>query len=875
MWHPIEPSRNSAKLAVWDSLFEDYFMRFAVTPSSRQRLQLFSSPATFLWAFLLAVGLLARPSLSAEFVEISEANWKSVVPTGKEADWIFGDFVLRNDKVTAVIANPVQTRNANMTVRNVAGAMIDLTFRYRPSDQLSCYYPGAGEFPIRYISASDTAKGTVVTVSSDWRKDMPEMSVAYELNDGDSHITVTTTFTNPHQEDVRFPLRDAVRADRGFSHRLTDSLYVCSDDWWRQAYGIKSSGHQLAAVGDSVDKGRPVISFKGESGSKVTLRPGESYTLKRTLIPGENEIDVESAAMALDGTKLATAAIVVVDPKGFVPTAELTINSVAGDQTQSIGRVVTGEAGPTILKLLPGNYSVTAKGLGRGEKTIEFEATQESQAMVRIELPEPGYVHAHITDDKGTAIPAKVQFVAENGDNPNFGPDTKSFGVRNVRYTANGKVSTAVAPGDYRIIISRGPEYDADFQTINVESGKVTTINSKIKRSVQSEGWVSSDFHSHSTPSGDNTSDQFGRVLNLLAEHIEFAPCTEHNRVSSYVPHLDRLKAHDFMATCTGMELTGKPLPINHQNAFPMHHHPHTQDGGGPITSQNPITQIERLAMWDGGSEKLIQENHPNLEQIWADRDLNGEEDEGFNKMFGFMDVIEVHPPADIFAEPGTKTGQYNNVIQSWLRMINKGFRIPGVVNTDAHYNFHGSGWLRNYIKSSSDQPTQIDTMEMVHESEHGHIIMTNGPFLEVTATSGDNTAIPGDDLKASDKKVTVLVKVQCPNWFDINRVQLLLNGRLSEAHHFTRRKTPQAFSNDVVKFEQAIEVELDQDTHIIAATIGDGLKLGAVMGPDHGDDVPVAFSNPIFVDVDADGKFSPNGDLLGLPFPYKEDPTQ
>jgi len=56
--------------------------------------------------------------------------------------------------------------------------------------------------------------------------------------------------------------------------------------------------------------------------------------------------------------------------------------------------------------------------------------------------------------------------------------------------------------------------------------------------------------------------------------------------------------------------------------------------------------------MWDSNSDKLVQENHPNLVQILGDRDLNGKPDGGFEKMFGFMDVIEVHPPEGIFTKP-------------------------------------------------------------------------------------------------------------------------------------------------------------------------------------------------------------------------------
>ena len=42
---------------------------------------------------------------------------------------------------------------------------------------------------------------------------------------------------------------------------------------------------------------------------------------------------------------------------------------------------------------------------------------------------------------------------------------------------------------------------------------------------------------------------------------------------------------------------------------------------------------------------------------------------------------------------------------------------------------------------------------------------------------------------------------------------------------------------------------------------------LGPVMGDEHYSDVPIAVSNPIFVDVDGQG-FKANGDTLGTPLP-------
>src|SRR5206468_3202250 len=91
---------------------------------------------------LFAAALFALPLHAAEVVVLTNENWNKYAPPGKEADCILGDYVLKSDKVWAVIAQPAPWRNANMTVRQVGGAVIDLTTTTNPNDQLSAFYPG-------------------------------------------------------------------------------------------------------------------------------------------------------------------------------------------------------------------------------------------------------------------------------------------------------------------------------------------------------------------------------------------------------------------------------------------------------------------------------------------------------------------------------------------------------------------------------------------------------------------------------------------------------------------------------------------------------------------------------------------------------------
>ncbi|MEX2139418.1 MAG: CehA/McbA family metallohydrolase [Pirellulales bacterium] len=893
----------------------------------------------------------------AELVRLSAENWEQYAPQGKEVDAIYGDFVLRNDKLIAVIAQPLASRHANLTVKNVAGAIIDLTRRDRPNDQLSAYYPCGSRYSFiddatvdgRKADRDNAASFAGKTVSLELiavldaksKVPRPRVTLRYTLADGEPFLRVDTVHRNDSDKPLAETFTDAIRADRvfrfGTDDRLFESspvakaahnLFWASDEWFGQSYGVICEGRQIRMT----ETNRPQLQLLKNGSAEAAIPPGAEITIARKIFPGATIYDVRAVAQELAGVASRPLNVQVTDRDGPVahalvaiddgrapeppPDADKAIPETTATQPApqpiettylkaSYGLARTDAEGRIRAHLPHGKWRVVVRALGRGEASFPANSLPDGagkknprggkvspEINTAIKLPAPGYVVARITDDRDRPIPAKVAFIGKNGTaDPFFGPDTSDVAIHNVRYTHNGVFRQQIAPGRYDVIVSYGTEYDVLFTEIEVTRGEEIPLAARLARSVNTAGWVSSDFHSHSSPSGDNVTSQEGRVINLLAEHIEFAPCTEHNRVDSYVPILKRLDAEGLMATCSGIELTGQPLPVNHQNAFPLVHKTRTQDGGGPETHLDPVVQIERLALWDDKSDKIVQGNHPNLPQILGDRDLNAQPDDGFRKMFGFMDVVEVHPPQGIFTPPAQldTTGKGpRNPIFHWMQMTNLGYRIPGVVNTDAHYNFHGSGGLRNYIKSSTDDPAKIDTMEMVRESEAGHIVMTNGPFLEVSARAAsvaaaatakqgrDRTpadgkaALPGDDLAAPDGQVELSIRVQCPNWFDINRVQVFLNGRPEKNVNFTRRENPDRFGKDAVRFNATIPLKLTEDTHIIVAAIGEGLTLGTIMGPSWGKQPPTAVSNPIFVDVDGGG-FKPNGDRLGVELPLEK----
>ena len=861
--------------------------------SSHQLLVFSQFLATLTMGFMVA-----EWTVAAEVVQLNMENWDEYAPAGKEVDCIYGDYVMRSDRIIAVVAEAIATRNANLVTLRVGGSVIDLTRRDEQNDQLTCFYPVGGT--VREIGGHYTLTGPITwpeecektpgvarlafkaTPNVPHAPDIEGLSVyvAYELLDGVDYLTVYTLLINSTDAPITVPISDMTwahgdtKGSEGFVVHYDEKfpIWWCNDLYWRAAYGtlpVNSKSRPHRREGDQKPgtlSGRNDY-FMDENLEGLTVPGSGSFILERVVIPAADTFAVYAVERERRGENLATSLTVITDPAGPVSGAYVEVKR----RDQIIGKARADEKGQLNMRLPVGQYTWTVSGQGRNDVVVPTELKAKDN-LLKVQMELPGYIEGEISDEAGQGIPCKIAFSGSGVEDPDFGPDTAVHGIRNLWYSHNGAFRVELLPGEYELLISHGPEYDAAVATVKVKSGETTDIREKLRRSVNTSGWISSDLHSHASESGDNTTSQRGRVLNLLAEHLEFIPCTEHQRTSSYQPHLEYFGAAQRVLTCPGIELTGLPVMLNHQNAFPMIHRPHTQDGGAPPVHVNPVAQIARLAMWDDGSDKVVQVNHPRTPQMLGDADRDGNPDGGFREIFHYADIMEVHPPEEIFKGPDAYRERPDGKvprIQNWLQMLNLGYRLPGVVNTDAHRNYHGSGWLRNYIRSSTDDPSEADLMEICHALEQGQVVMSNGPFMEVEAFSADDRVGPGEDLLATSGAVDLQIRVECPNWLDVNRVQVLVNGRPDKRFNFTRRSHGEMFGNESVKFNNRIGLSLPTDAHVIVVAAAEGRHLGKVFGPVRGDLMPVAISNPIFVDTSGDG-FQPNEDLLGFPLPVE-----
>lgn len=816
----------------------------------------------FFRVWILAVSLGSLPVSTARAVEVIEvsAQTTDALPRGKEADGIIGDFVLRNAKIEALVSGNLPDRKANMSVHYHAptpGCLYDLSVRGSDNDQLTFLGPGGLSGPVSYvktIEADESLLGVpgVRVVRTAALGAGKALQHDYLLGDGWPHLAIISVYRNEGPGD--WEVRPGSEWKQLSGGETVDGIVTgdAMNPTDRQGYAAQTSEWS-----GELRLGAP-------AGPRI-LQPGEEATYLTVVAPGRSPAHAYGQVHRLKG-ETGTLIATIRDADGPVTSATV---RVAGAGKPAL-RAYTDDKGELELSLPPGDYDLEVRDLGRPTGKMTAPVKSGESTALEIELEPAARVRLEVTDSSGQRIPCKVQFQGRNDTrDPEFGVPIQARGCHNIYMSPSGAFTQQVDPGDYRLIITRGIEYSHDTWDITAEPGKEVFIKTRLERLVDTTGWISTDFHNHSTPSGDNYCGTDDRVINLAVEQVEFAPTTEHNRLYDWGPHIRRLELTRELRTVVGIELTG---PNAHFNAFPLQASPHVQDGGGPRWQQDPrICAIVLRDFQGGGPFRWVQLNHPDVGKFFRDRNGDGAADGGYRGLDMLIDAAEVWSLNILEATPrirrtvrGKVTETPNNTF-AWLQLLNQGIRMNCVAVSDAHAVFGNSvgGW-RTYVRSSKDQPDQIDVNEIIRNSKAGRMFFTTGPFLDVSLEDG--TGIGGSTVLQGPFQV--YMRVQCTDWVDIDRVQVLVNGRQDPALNFTRQSHPGLFGDRVVRFEHRVAVTLEEDAHLIVAAVGERCNLQTGYGKSpQAWWRPCAFTSPIYIDTDGHG-WEPNGDTLGYPLP-------
>lgn len=825
-------------------------------------------------ALFAACVLGVAPAVAApEAFEVGPHN-KDQLPAGKEADGIIGDFVLRNDKVEAVISHNAPNRRANMSTFYGAtgvtpGCLYDLTLRGRNNDQITIFAPAYQQGAVSYVrlveqpkNSAEAAVETVVTAANNGGLYKRHL---YRLRDGWQGVLVVTTLRNESDKPI------ALRTDDRWTNFRVSGTFAGDITWADAIDPADKAGYAYGVVDAETLKAAKAPAKELELPARQEMR------IARFLAVGTSPAEAVGVVAAMRGPTGALAGTFK-DAKGkAVATAALRVG-----EGPDAPPAYPDAQGAFAFRLPLGSFALEATDIGRETVKRDITLNSDGQLGLPIEMSAASAFEFDITDDAGRSIPCKAQFHGQGGTkNPDLGPRDRAHGCVDQYHSETGKFRVRVPPGTYKVVVTRGIEFTHLAQQATVEPGKTVQVKGSLRRVVQSPGWVSADFHNHSTQSGDNTCGTDDRIINLAAEHIEYAPTTEHNRLYDWRPHIERLKLTEELNTVPGLELTGSGA---HFNAIPFEPVPFTQDRGAPVWNKDPRLNAVTLRDWQGpNADRWIQINHPDMVENFIDRDGDGRADGGYMNLGAMIDGIETEngvgmnfgmsilaaAPFTVARNAQTRQEEVRYVTEFvWLQLLNRGHRMWGVAVADAHSVYgNGVGGWRMYIPSASDKPPEIKWGEISRHAKAGRIVLTTGPYLEVETIDG----VRAGGTTRANGSIDLKVRVQCTDWLDIDRVQVLVNGRQRKDVNFTRRSHPQLFSDAVVKFDQTINVPLTEDAHLIVVATGENANLAVGYGTSPQAQMrPVAYNNPIFVDTDGNG-FTPNGDTLGYELPVKK----
>ncbi|MBL8684034.1 MAG: CehA/McbA family metallohydrolase [Myxococcales bacterium] len=484
-------------------------------------------------------------------------------------------------------------------------------------------------------------------------------------------------------------------------------------------------------------------------------------------------------------------------------------------------------------------------------------------------------LEVYITDElTGRGLPCKLTLRGTNGTpDPVWGTDNQrgvwidqaSVALGSNRWVLMGRGRAVIpvdragpdglAPGTYRLTVSRGVEYATiDLGEVTVGPRRGAILRATLRRVIETEGEVAAEFHVHSAPSFDSDVPLDHRVLSLAAEGVEVFASTDHDTSADFAPAIASLGLESYIHWIRGDEITTDGF--GHFNAFPI---PAEIEPSRDLAHLEPsVAQIVARAR-EVVPSAMIQLNHPmwNTHPIgyWSLAGFDPSTGRARMDLYTQFDAVEVFNSHTLDEDPRV-LATVDSVIDAWMTTIDLGNSATATGNTDTHRLAKTPpGWPRTYLRVATDDPAMITDAMVSSAIRAGDAMVTSGPFLRATV----GTTRPGQLARNAGRSVTVSVSLQAPSFVPAQRVEVYANHVMVAARDFD------ATSMDGVRRQRwEIPLELTRDAWIVVRTRADDPAPFDVAG-DHARPLPsLAFTNPIFVDVDNDQRWTPPGPHRG-----------
>jgi hypothetical protein len=502
-----------------------------------------------------------------------------------------------------------------------------------------------------------------------------------------------------------------------------------------------------------------------------------------------------------------------------------------GDSVFMAGHARTDVDGRYSMTLPPGEYSVRANKEG-----YLFDPDDPRAVAVKVgetvdqefDLPAPGYLEVTVVDQDGP-VPAKLQLVGFDPSPPlvnrvsisqagvfgDVSGDGLPHGVALVEFIGAEGASDriAVEPGDYQLVLSRGPRYSAYKRLITIGTGQVTTVQAEIVQVVDTPGFVHGDFHVHGIDSHDSRVTREDRVSIYLAEGMDFFTPSDHDVRVDYSGTIDAMGVSHLLATAPSAEVT--TYDTGHFNSWPVSVDGAELNGGSIDWGRSAQPGMDFVEYGSFGlspreiidglladpRDNIVQINHisshfgpgglaidtgatpPRSEVELLDQRLDPALGNAFDDGFDALEVwIGTNGLGGIDDFMKQNAGD-------WFNLINQGIARTGVADSDSHDRRFTRISARTLIASDVDDPGSLSgrAEQLAASLKSGRSTGTNAPFLLVSAhgsrdgeDSSAGLGVSENPLIAVDSgtDVELRVAVDTPLWAQVDRLEFYINNQ-------------------------------------------------------------------------------------------------
>jgi hypothetical protein len=758
---------------------------------------------------------------------------------GRSAAGRSGDFLLQNDRIKIVVDAIPNAHGFAASGGNILDAGLAAE-NYDALNHVMTYFDNTFQRQAIYRAAAieSTPQEAKLTVTGHEVR-LPQLSIKtiYSLREGEGFLRIRTELVNNGANPIRdWELGDAVQW--GMAEHFAPGVGTLLAGKTLELEWIAGTGPQVS-YGYTIDSGK----FSGPNGGTwsdmnvktVNLLPGKMEFYERYLIIGKGDIaSVTDQAYSIRKTATTRFSGSLVERSTGRPVKGAIF--LSNPQSQPVNRIFTEPDGKFAANLVPGNFIVQGRARARVASAVRPIALDPGKPVTaQIEIGPAGKLHFRVLDAKnGRITPAKLLFKAIGGtEEPDLGPPYDASGAHHSVFSATGEGNVDVAPGFYQVTAARGIQYSIDQQRIEVLPSRETDSLFRIEKVVQGN-FISGDFHLHAENSFDSNIPLADRVISLVAEGVDLAVASDHNFITDYREMVRKLGLQDQIKPVVGDEVTVSAS--YHFNAFPLEVVPSTPNNGAVSVKGKTVSQLFDEVRASTSWDEILQVNHPRAGDIGYFNTFKLDPQTGLPQHSGYDDRFDA---IEVFN--GRRWSEALLVMQDWFHLLNRGYRYTATGNSDSHQIvLEEAGYPRNLILGVSS--IHIEDATLVEKVRRHEIVVSNGPMIHFSV----NGQGIGSEIKNA-KTVSLRIRIEAPPWVDVAEVTVFANGE-------ARGRFLIADSRDPVRWDQKLDYNLESDTWFVV--VARGLKpLSDVVPPIQGESLyPLAFTNPIWVDVNGDG---------------------